>query len=85
MCDLLAFPENLGLCVAPCAVDADCTTTGDVCVTTGGRNVCRQPCTTGGAAFTLTLTPIGRQTSDSCGVMSINQTGAKTAGAGRCW
>ena len=52
VCDLLAFPENLGLCVAPCT-DASGTnpcTGGDVCVTASGRNVCRQPCTTGGPA-----------------------------------
>ena len=52
VCDLLAFAENLGLCVDACtdAAGANPCTGGDVCVTASGRNVCRTPCTTGGTA-----------------------------------
>lgn len=46
VCDLLAFPENLGLCVEPCTGDPDCAV-GDRCLTTGGRRVCRTPCAAG--------------------------------------
>lgn len=47
VCDLLAWPENLGLCVDACSVDGDCDT-GETCITAGGRNVCRTACVTGG-------------------------------------
>lgn len=56
VCDLLALPENIGLCVDACT-DATgsnpCPTAGDVCVpgtAAAPRNVCRTPCTAGGPA-----------------------------------
>ncbi|MCX7563987.1 type IV pilin protein [Xanthomonadaceae bacterium XH05] len=36
-------------------------------------------------SFTITATPQGGQTGDSCGTMTINQAGAKTAGTTGCW
>lgn len=35
--------------------------------------------------YTVTATPIGTQAGDSCGAMTINQAGTKTAAANRCW
>ena len=35
--------------------------------------------------FTITATPYGSQTSDSCGALSLDSTGAKTPTTGRCW
>lgn len=35
--------------------------------------------------FLVTLTPSGIQSGDSCGTMTIDQAGVKTAGASRCW
>ena len=35
--------------------------------------------------FTITTTPYGSQTSDSCGTLSLDSTGAKTPTTGRCW
>lgn len=40
----------------------------------------------GGASYTLTAVPAGSQTGDSCGTLSLTNTGAKTAtGTGSCW
>jgi type IV pilus assembly protein PilE len=42
--------------------------------------------TTSGASYTLKATPTGSQTSDSCGNLSITNTGLKSAtGTGSCW
>ena len=35
--------------------------------------------------FSLSATPTGAQADDRCGVLSVNQTGTKTADAGDCW
>jgi len=35
--------------------------------------------------YTVTATPIGPQGSDSCGALTINQAGGKTAAGNRCW
>lgn len=35
--------------------------------------------------FTATATPQGKQTTDKCGTMTLNQAGAKTAGSAECW
>ena len=35
--------------------------------------------------FSITATPAGSQVGDRCGALSINQAGAKTAAANRCW
>lgn len=35
-------------------------------------------------AFTVTATPLGSQTSDSCGALSVNQLGTKSPATG-CW
>lgn len=35
--------------------------------------------------FTVTATPTGVQAADRCGVLTINQAGAKGAAATRCW
>jgi type IV pilus assembly protein PilE len=36
--------------------------------------------------FTVTATPSGKQAYDTCGTLTINQSGAKTAsGTGTCW
>jgi type IV pilus assembly protein PilE len=36
--------------------------------------------------FTVTATPTGNQTKDSCGTLTLTHTGAKTAsGTGTCW
>jgi type IV pilus assembly protein PilE len=35
--------------------------------------------------YTVTATPIGPQAGDSCGAMTINQAGGKTAAGTRCW
>lgn len=56
VCDLLAFEANLGLCIDGCTTDyvdgtmgaGECPMARPTCVTAGGRNVCRRPCTTGG-------------------------------------
>jgi type IV pilus assembly protein PilE len=37
------------------------------------------------AAFTVTATPTGSQTTDRCGAMTIDQSGTKGAAATRCW
>jgi len=38
------------------------------------------------ATFTVTATPTGGQSSDTCGTLTYNQAGAKTAtGTGTCW
>lgn len=37
------------------------------------------------SSFTLTATASGAQVGDSCGNMTLNQTGAKTAAANDCW
>ena len=36
-------------------------------------------------AFTLQAEPTGGQSGDTCGTMSINQAGTKTADEGSCW
>lgn len=42
--------------------------------------------TTGPMGFTLTLRPTGSQQADSCGDLTINQSGTKSAsGSGTCW
>lgn len=36
--------------------------------------------------YTITATPINAQTKDSCGTLTVNESGAKTAsGTGNCW
>jgi type IV pilus assembly protein PilE len=43
------------------------------------------PCTTA-TCFTLTATPVNGQATDSCGNLTYNQAGIKTAsGTGTCW
>lgn len=37
------------------------------------------------SAFTLSAVPLGDQANDSCGSMTINNLGVKTAAAGNCW
>ncbi len=37
------------------------------------------------ATFTVTATPTGTQATDRCGVMTIDQAGAKSAAGTRCW
>lgn len=37
------------------------------------------------ATFTVTATPMGTQLNDRCGALTIDQAGAKTAAATRCW
>lgn len=36
-------------------------------------------------AYTLTAAPQGAQTADSCGSLTVNQTGAKTPTGSTCW
>ncbi|RDE18498.1 type IV pilin protein [Motiliproteus coralliicola] len=36
-------------------------------------------------SFTLTATPIGAQTGDTCGTLSIQHTGARLPAGGDCW
>ncbi|HEU4621917.1 MAG TPA: type IV pilin protein [Burkholderiaceae bacterium] len=35
--------------------------------------------------FTVTAAPYGGQASDTCGTLTINQSGAKTPSTGNCW
>lgn len=35
--------------------------------------------------FTLTATPLGAQTDDACGTMTINHRGQRTAATANCW
>ncbi|RTE64376.1 type IV pilin protein [Amphritea opalescens] len=37
------------------------------------------------SSYTLTATPDGSQADDTCGTMSVTQTGAKTAAESDCW
>ena len=39
----------------------------------------------GNQTFTLTATPVGAQAGDRCGVMTLNQAGARTPATGNCW
>lgn len=36
-------------------------------------------------AYTITITPIGPQSGDSCGAMTVNQAGTKTPSTAGCW
>ena len=36
-------------------------------------------------AYTLTATPTGKQSGDSCGMLSINQAGTKSPATAGCW
>lgn len=36
-------------------------------------------------AYSVTATPAGKQTGDSCGTLSINQAGVKSPAADNCW
>ena len=36
-------------------------------------------------SFTLTATPVGGQSREPCGTLSINNTGTKTAASSSCW
>lgn len=55
VCDLLAWPDDLGLCIEPCTDEtgaSPCPDPGDVCVpgtASAPRRVCRTPCIPGGA------------------------------------
>lgn len=35
--------------------------------------------------YTLTATPTARQAADTCGTLSLSNTGARTAASGSCW
>jgi type IV pilus assembly protein PilE len=37
------------------------------------------------ATFTVTATPMGTQLNDRCGALAVDQAGARTAAATRCW
>lgn len=37
------------------------------------------------STYTLTATPKGAQSSDSCGALTLSQTGARTPASGNCW
>lgn len=39
----------------------------------------------GPKTYTVTMTPTGKQSGDSCGNLTINQTGAKTPSTAGCW
>lgn len=38
-----------------------------------------------GSTYTLTATPTGSQVGETCGTMTVTQTGAKTAAEADCW
>ena len=40
---------------------------------------------TGARTFTVTATPAGAQSGDSCGALTVNQAGAKTPATDGCW
>jgi len=41
--------------------------------------------TVAGKTYRVTATPTGRQSGDTCGVLSINQTGTKSPATAGCW
>ncbi|WFC42885.1 type IV pilin protein [Pseudoxanthomonas sp. SE1] len=43
------------------------------------------PAAAAARTYTLSATPIGRQSGDSCGTLTLNQAGDRTPGTAGCW